>query len=301
MAGLRQRAVAGCGWEIAGGDVAPAHDRTTNPEVVKPHNGAEQALSGLVRTIEHEVVPRLVLARRAASEQASSPPADVETPTADDVAELAGRALGRDEAAAASFVDALRWRGMSVETLYLDLLTPTARHLGTLWDQDRCHFAEITLALMRLHHVLRELAPAFRGHAEGLHDGRRALLVPVPGEQHTFGLSMVVEFFRRVGWDVHCRPLKSNAELAALVRREWFAIVGISVGGERWLDQLVASIRAIRSASRNRSIGVMVGGPIFLERPELVTRVGADATAVDGRQAVVQAQDLLTLLARGPR
>jgi methanogenic corrinoid protein MtbC1 len=40
----------------------------------------------------------------------------------------------------------------------------------------------------------------------------------------------------------------------------------------------------------------MVGGPLFIEHPELVAGVGADATAADGLQAVAQAQSLLTLL-----
>ena len=42
----------------------------------------------------------------------------------------------------------------------------------------------------------------------------------------------------------------------------------------------------------------MVGGPMILARPELVALVGADATAVDARQACVQAEHLLELLAR---
>ena len=57
-------------------------------------------------------------------------------------------------------------------------------------------------------------------------------------------------------------------------------------------------IRALRRASRNRAIGVLVGGPLFIDHPELVARVGADATAIDGGQAPIQAQNLLALLAR---
>jgi hypothetical protein len=38
----------------------------------------------------------------------------------------------------------------------------------------------------------------------------------------------------------------------------------------------------------------MVGGPVFIEHPELVAQVGADATAADAWQAVVQAQGLLS-------
>jgi methanogenic corrinoid protein MtbC1 len=42
----------------------------------------------------------------------------------------------------------------------------------------------------------------------------------------------------------------------------------------------------------------MVGGPVFLDRPELAALVGADASAVDARQAALQAESLLALAAR---
>ena len=50
-------------------------------------------------------------------------------------------------------------------------------------------------------------------------------------------------------------------------------------------------------ASCNPAIGVMVGGPVFLEHPELVRRVGADASAVDAATAVLLAQRLFDLAA----
>jgi methanogenic corrinoid protein MtbC1 len=40
----------------------------------------------------------------------------------------------------------------------------------------------------------------------------------------------------------------------------------------------------------------MVGGPVFVAKPELARRVGADATAADARGAVTQAERLLDLL-----
>ena len=46
------------------------------------------------------------------------------------------------------------------------------------------------------------------------------------------------------------------------------------------------------------SIGILVGGPMFIERPDLVGLVGADATAADGRQATLQAETMLALLGR---
>ena len=42
----------------------------------------------------------------------------------------------------------------------------------------------------------------------------------------------------------------------------------------------------------------MVGGPIFVQRPERVSEVGADATARDGSEAPKVAERLLELRAR---
>jgi methylmalonyl-CoA mutase cobalamin-binding subunit len=155
----------------------------------------------------------------------------------------------------------------------------------------------VTLGLWRLHQVLRELSPAFQSEVERGDLGHRILLAPGPGEQHMFGLIMVADFFRRAGWNVWSGPVGTTAELAGMVRDEWFAVIGLSIGCGTRLDALSSCIRSVRRASRNQEIGVMVGGPMFIEHPELVALVGADATAIDGRQAVLQAQNLLDLLA----
>jgi methanogenic corrinoid protein MtbC1 len=297
MAGLTQQVVTTGRWEDAG-DIPAGRRTVAEPCRAAAYDGSEQRLARLVRTIEAEIIPRLVLARRAAQD---CPPVHALVPGApalEEVAELASLALARDGTVASSYVGALHTRGVSAETLYLDLLAPAARHLGELWKEDLCSFTEVTLGLWRLHQVLRELSPAFQSEADHPAHGLRALLAPAPGEQHTFGLSMVAEFFRRAGWDVWSGPVTSRQELVGMVRSAWFAVVGLSVSSERKLDEVATGIRAIRRASRNRSIGVMVGGPMFLEHPDWVARVGADATAVDGRQAIRQAHDLLTLLAR---
>jgi MerR family transcriptional regulator, light-induced transcriptional regulator len=250
----------------------------------------------LVRSVvESEVIPRLLLARRARSRQ-PDPAADAWTPEAAHVAELAGLVLAREAGGASAYVEALRARGTPVEALYLGLLAPTARRLGELWKADLCGFTEVTVGLCRLQQVLRELSPAFQDEGEPRQvEGRRALLAPVPGEQHTFGLSMVLEFFRRAGWDVWGGSSATAGDLVRAVRGEWFAVVGLSLSSVRRLDATAAHIRAIRRASRNRAVGVLVGGPVFVA-PGLVALVGADATAVDGRQATLQAENLLALL-----
>jgi methanogenic corrinoid protein MtbC1 len=109
---------------------------------------------------------------------------------------------------------------------------------------------------------------------------------------------MVAEFFRRAGWQVHDDSSEAGTDPVDNVRGRWFDVVGLSLSGERHLDVLATTIHAIRKASRNRGVGVMVGGPLFIEHPDWVARVGADTTANDGRQAVLQAHSMIGLLAR---
>jgi methylmalonyl-CoA mutase cobalamin-binding subunit len=104
----------------------------------------------------------------------------------------------------------------------------------------------------------------------------------------------VEAFFRREGWDVSGGQIDSPDEIAHLVDRQWFANAGFSLSSERFIDRLASLIRVIRRHSCNRDIGVLVGGPLFLEQPDLAERVGADACAADGRMAIITARTLLT-------
>jgi hypothetical protein len=42
---------------------------------------------------------------------------------------------------------------------------------------------------------------------------------------------------------------------------------------------------------------VMVGGAVLCRQPELALHMGADATGQDGRQAALQAENLVNMLA----
>lgn len=278
---------------VAGGSTPPA-GALHRPAPSAPRKSAREALR-LAQVIEAEVVPRLVLAGRAAACEAA-PERSAAEPGPEDVVVLVGLVIADDGTAALTYVEGLRARGMTLEKLYLDLFAVVARRLGQLWTEDLCSFADVTVGLVRLQRLVREYSPAFMPSVEGRDPRRSALLIPVPGEQHTFGLVMVAEFFLRAGWEVHSDSMISADELSSTVRNRWFAVAGISVGNDDRLDSVAALIRRVRKDSCNRGIGVMVGGRIFTEKPELAGLVGADATATDGRQAALQAETLLALL-----
>lgn len=244
----------------------------------------------LTRTVEASVIPELVALHRAPLAVAKVPALVVD---AEHVAQLVSLVLSNDEPAALAFVGAMHVQGAAHESLCLDLLAPTARRLGELWESDDCDFSEVSIGLWRLQAALRALGNVM-GASMARPAGARVLLVPLPGENHSFGLSMVHDFFARAGWDAWTGPVESSAELATMVRSHWVAMVGFSLACDEQLDAVRAEIRRVRQSSRNPNIAIMVGGPGFSADPALAAAVGADGTATDGRQAVVQAALLVT-------
>jgi MerR family transcriptional regulator, light-induced transcriptional regulator len=263
-----------------------------------PANGNSRLLEQLIRL---EIVPRLTLSQhRPAFDSAPLTHGDAllgATPYRERIDELTRIVLASGEDRSLDYVEQMRRQGTSVERLYLGLISSVARHLGDLWLADVCSFTDVTLGLWRLHQLARTLSPIFQQDASARLPRYQALLVPLPGEQHTFGLYLLAEFFRRAGWGVYSMPLKTAHDVVAIVRREWFAVVGLSLSCENRLEELAKEIRIIRRASCNRGICVMVGGGIFIEHPEFVSQVGADLMAVDGRQAPAEAQNFVESVA----
>lgn len=310
MDGLRHRILESAGEQKSDTDRSDRSNRSRKSE------GAEQGAgdtrsdihkqhNGIASTIEFEIVPRLVLAHRtgfAAGVAGSASDALSNgfdwRPGSEQVAEFSQIVLARDVADAVAYIETLRNRGTSLEAIYLDLLAPSARYLGDLWEEDLADFTAVTVGLWRLQQIVRDLGSSFVQESDQREQGRRLLLAPGMGEQHSFGLFMVGEFFRRAGWDVWAQGASTSDELVEIVRREWFAVIGLSVACESHLEGLASVILRLRRASRNRSVGIMVGGRAFSEHPEFVALVGADASAVDGRQACLQAESLLAMLAR---
>ena len=187
-------------------------------------------------------------------------------------------------------LETIRAEGVAAEEIYLGLFSDTARLLGYYWETDRSPFTEVTLALWRLHRFVRDISPDFRCEGGGGGVTLQALLATAPGEQHSFGLLLVTEWFSRAGWSIMPGPFETDREVGRAVASQSVAVVGFSVGSECNLDRLTASIVAVRRKSRNPAVGVMVGGPLFIMRPELVGVVGADATAPDAAEALAMAQ-----------
>lgn len=248
----------------------------------------------MARLIEGEIIPRLLMAHRADQAQLVTPPILF---TAVEPLELAHMTLRLEVFSLLAHIDAYLANGVPIESIYLDLLAPTARVLGDFWDNDVCDFVDVTMGLWRLQQVVHELAsrapcPSGRTRAD-----RRVLFTVPPGDQHSFGLVMIEDFFRRAGWRTWSAPDAGMLELCAIAGRQWFELIGLTVSNAEHLVQLPALFRDLRRASQNPAVGIMVGGKIFSDHPELAERAGADATAADGTLALLAAERLVDRLA----
>lgn len=252
----------------------------------------------LARTLESDIIPRLLLAHRQFAAPGYLDRGGTMDPQPSDIATIAGLAMQADLAGVLTYMEGLRARGLPIDRLYLELLAPTARRLGEMWEDDSCDFTAVTIGLSCLHQAVREFNPSFTARPPRAEPERRILLATTPGEQHSFGILVVEQFFRGAGWDVWSDVDAGRVEILEAVHRIWFGVAGFSLACEDHIGTLAMLIRDVRRASRNAGLGILVGGPLFIQQPDLVSLVGADASAVDGRQATLQAETMLALLGR---
>ena len=247
----------------------------------------------LARTIEGEVIPRLMLALTSLNVP-SAEPAPSFMPTVDHVAELVAHSLSLNDNASSDFIDHMLSRGMTLDTIYLHLIAPAARSLGVGWEDDTMDFVQVTIGLGRLQTLVHKLNPRpIPRIDDALDRPRRALLCTVEGEQHSLGCAIVAGFFKRAGWSVTGWPLTLGEDAVRLVADQPFDVVGLSISAERNLGVLVKQIEAIRAASCNRDVLVMVGGRIFSDNAALIHVDGADFIGRTGSDAVEAAEAMM--------
>lgn len=265
----------------------------------KPRIGEE-----LGDVIAGEIVPRLMLmhgreARRAATEAASGKDTATAMALNGRIPDFAELVIRHESEVVEAYVRSLMQRGLDLETLLLHLFAPAARRLGALWEADEISFVDVTIGTGRLQELLRVFAPS----AIGMEDGasRRVFFAPTPGEQHTLGLLVVTEFFRREGWQVHSGIGLSDSELIACVAEQRFILIGLSLSCDRLINTLCSTIQKMRRSSRNPSVLVMVGGSVFAQGAERRPWVGADLVAADAREALELAEEALRKIASRQR
>ena len=233
--------------------------------------------------VEAEILPRLMLAH-------SRPARTVPVAPLHDPEALAAVLLHPGSFDLDTAVEALLGCGLTLDNLLLDILAPAAKRLGTMWEEDTCDFLAVTEGLGRLQALTRRLCAGMERSAAP--SGRSILLMPCPGETHVYGLSILASFFRESGWEV-TNLGHSDADAAELLSSGWYDMLGLSLSCDVCAPALQTLVPALRRASRNPSLFVLVGGPYFARTGADPSTFGADAYAPDAWSAPGLAEAML--------
>lgn len=130
----------------------------------------------LARLVEAEIIPRLMIVHRPESHAAIG----IILPSPEQIETFSTLMLAPAEDEVEARIAALIDKGLTPESLLLDLLAPTARHLGVLWEEDLCDFTEVTVAMGRLQRIMHEVTRRFGGRRRSTGTGAASCCCPVP-------------------------------------------------------------------------------------------------------------------------
>lgn len=204
-----------------------------------------------------------------------------QTATEADLLALCNALLSPDESAAAQIVAEMRADGVSVDEIYLKRLAYAANRLGDMWVRDEISFSQVTVATGRILAIMRSLRHLFHP-AVPVHD-KTAIFASVPGEDHTLGVHMAADIFRKNGWDISLKTGLDHDELVATIEKTPTAIVGLSISGEHSIDALSRLVVALHICCPYAMI-VVNGSNVDDVRPVL-SLMGVDAIATTLEEA----------------
>jgi MerR family transcriptional regulator, light-induced transcriptional regulator len=155
------------------------------------------------------------------------------------------------------------------------LLRDTMHLVGERWSTGQWSVAEEHLASRTLLRALEQVAPDLGPEGR---IGPIAVLASVAGEHHMIGLVCLEQVLMEAGWTTtNMGADLPAADLARFVSRNEVALVALSATDPARLGALADTVLAIREATPDRRIPVLVGGGIA-NRPGLAAALQVDWT-----------------------
>lgn len=180
----------------------------------------------------------------------------------------------------------LREEGVSPEQIIDVVLPDVARTAGRRWMDDDISFADVTIVTARLQETVRALGRGSRGAGPAADDTRtirarpRILLIIPRTEEHTMGAFVAADQFRRHGCEVDIAMDLHPRQIAGMVRKTRYRMVGITAAGRRTLASAKDLVDTVK-ASVTRVTPIVLGGSVVEGGEELRARTGVDHVVRD--------------------
>ena len=235
----------------------------------------------LVASLAREVIHRLA----SRGSEVDHVPHD---PSPKELEQLCTALISDDDAAAAEIILGVRAEGMPAEAVYLKYLAAAARILGEWWIEDRANFVEVTVGTGRMFAIMRGMRHLF---APTVHSqDKSAIFASVPGEDHTLGVRMAADLFRKDGWEIALKVGLDHDELVSEIERTPNSIVGLSVAGRHSVDALSRLVVALHICCPNAPI--LVSGQDIDDIRPLLSLMSLDGVTGDIDEAKEQMSNL---------
>jgi methanogenic corrinoid protein MtbC1 len=246
---------------------------------------APRPSDALAAVVVRDIVPRLLIEHRGHG-RAKAPRRPF---SAQDVHRFLDAVLAEPVHDLRARLDDRLLDGVTGEQILLGLLTPVARRLGVLWETDAIDFIDVTVAIQKMQFLVRHVAeregepPTGRRRSQHPATPRKpcVVLLPAPGETHTFGLMILSEVLRQRGIKAQGGLPATEPEIVAMVDMHPDAIVGFSISCEVLMPALARIVAKIRKVRQHCPTLILVGGRLVGPVPDLAKRVGADAAFAD--------------------
>lgn len=181
--------------------------------------------------------------------------------------------------------------GVTIESIYLDVIQPAQHELGRLWQTGQISVAQEHYCTAATQFVMSQLQPWFLKTTSA---DQTLVATCVGDELHEVGLRIIADLFEVSGWNTIYLganvPPESIAETLASSRAQ---ILAISCTMTQHLFGMADVIRIVRSHPGCEQVKILAGGYPFNIDPYLWKRVGADAAALDGKDAIDVANRLI--------
>ena len=266
--------------------------------IVLPHKQRRtnfECQSSILSIVESQIIPRLLVSERIGKPHLTLVSSSKAVPTKKEIEIFTDLCVSESSKDAQSFVDDFLDAGLSTEDVFLNLIAPAARNLGSEWDDDRMDFSQVNLGLVRLHSIANEIRFTSKSDQFSKAKVRRVMIASAPGSMHMLGTSIVADFFRKEDWQVVVAISSSANELIQTVSNEWFDVLGLSLSIDQQLTCLADLIDQFKSLSLNPRMAVMLGGPIFSAKKLDAKDFGANGICDNAKHAVGLAVSLLPI------
>lgn len=198
---------------------------------------------------------------------------------------LEARLVAGDSAGSWGVVEAAMAAGSGLDEVYLDVIAPAMRSIGTRWATGELDVALEHRATGIAFRLLGRLSPRFarRGRTRG------AVVLGTPeGERHSLPVALLADLVRGAGWDVTDlgADLPTDSFVGVVAAMEGLVAVGVSVTSSSSVAAAGELLPALRAALPG-GVLLAVGGAAVVDEAQALA-LGADHWAASAQEFLVQ-------------